>query len=57
VLYVSGNELIEDIIRKNSEHIMRETLTLDIRFGEEEESQEANINGEKLMMGAKVAAK
>ena len=57
VLFVSGNEMIEDIIRKNSEHIMRETLTLDIRFGEEEESQEANINGEKLMMGAKVSGK
>ena len=57
ILFVSGNDLIEDIIRRNSEHIMRETLTLDIRFGEEEESQEANINGEKLMMGAKVAAK
>ncbi|ETA80809.1 isoleucine--tRNA ligase [Youngiibacter fragilis] len=57
ILFVSGNDLIEGIIRKNSEHIMKETLTLDIRFGEEEGSQEANINGEKLMMGAKVAAK
>jgi isoleucyl-tRNA synthetase len=55
-LFVKGNEAIEEIVKRNQDHIMKETLTAAVRFGEEHESQEANINGEKVLLGAKVTA-
>ena len=55
-LYVSGNEMLEKIIKENEEIIKKETLTLDLIIRENDKaSTEYNINGEKLNIGVEVA--
>ena len=49
-LYVSGNEKIENIVRKFEDTIKAETLTLEVVYGDETHTgyTEVNINGEAL---------
>ena len=55
-LYVSGNKMLEDIIKENEEYIKKETLTLDLIIREKMECCiECNINGEKLNIAVEVA--
>lgn len=55
-LYVSGNKMLEDIIKENEEIIKKETLTLDLIIRESmKDSTEYNINGEKLNIEVEVA--
>lgn len=55
-LYVSGNEMLEEIIKENEEIIKKETLTLDLIIRESDKaSTEYNINGEKINIGVEVA--
>ncbi|NLP27675.1 MAG: isoleucine--tRNA ligase [Clostridia bacterium] len=53
-LYVAGNEMLEAVIKKFQEIIMKETLTVDIIFNSEKANKEYNINGEKLNMAVEV---
>ena len=53
-LYVSGNETLENVIKKNEELIKKETLAVDVFYNENKEYTECNINGEKLNMFVEV---
>ena len=54
-LYVSGNEMLENVIRTNDELIKHDTLTLDIVYGiERQDYVETNINGEILNIDVEV---
>ena len=55
-LYISGNKMLEEIVKENEEVIKKETLTLDLIIRENQEHcTECNINGEKLNIGVEVA--
>jgi isoleucyl-tRNA synthetase len=47
-LYVTGNEMLEEIVRKFEEHIKRETLATAIAYNEAKEYNDFKINGENL---------
>ena len=47
-LYVTGNDMLEEIIEKNKEQIMKDTLTNEIVYGNSKEYTEVSINGENL---------
>ena len=49
-LYVSGNEMLEGVIKKFEDIIKRETLTEEVRYNEGTSMTEVTINGEKLQM-------
>ena len=49
-LYVSGDKTVIDVIKKNEEQIKKETLALNIKYDEDVEYTELNINGLKLNM-------
>ena len=54
-LYVSGNEVLESVIKANADLIMHDTLALDIVYGAERaEYTETNINGENLNIDVEV---
>lgn len=53
-LYVAGNELLENVVKKFETHIMRETLAAEVVYNAEREYSEANINGEKLQLAVEV---
>lgn len=53
-LYVSDNERLLDIIRKYEDHLMKETLTVEIHYDEPSDTEEFIINGESIQMGVKV---
>ena len=54
-LYVSGNVMLEDIIKKNADLIKHDTLTVNIKYNETRENYtETNINGEKLNLDVEV---
>ena len=54
-LYVSGNEMIENIIKANAELIMHDTLANEIVYkAERPEYTETNINGENLKIDVEV---
>lgn len=53
-LYVSDNERLLDIIRKYEDHLMKETLTVEIHYDEPFDTEEFIINGESIQMGVKV---
>ena len=54
-LYVSGNEMLENVIKANAELIKHDTLALDIVYGAERaEYTETNINGEALNIDVEV---
>ncbi len=50
-LYISGNSLIEAVVKKASDFISKETLSENISFEENASSQEINVNGEAVNMG------
>ena len=55
-LYVSGNKMLESVIKDNEEFIKKETLTLDLIIRDNMEgAEEFNINGEKLNIAVEVA--
>ena len=47
-LYVTGNEMLERVIEKNKEQIMKDTLTNEIVYGASKEYTDVSINGEEL---------
>ena len=54
-LYVSENEMLEELIKKFENDIKKETLTENIVFNEERETYtEVSVNGEKLMLDVEV---
>ena len=53
-LFVSGNDILINIINKYSDVIKRETLTQEIVINEDADYTETVINGEKLNMTVKV---
>ena len=54
-LYVSGNEMLEKVIKQNEELIKHDTLTLEVVYNKERnEYTETNINGEKLNIDVEV---
>lgn len=53
-LYVSGNEMIENIVKKFENNIKKETLSVNVFYNEQIQYTECNINGEKLNMAVEV---
>lgn len=53
-LYVTGNEKLENVVKKFESHIMKETLAAEVVYNAEREYNEANINGEKLELAVEV---
>lgn len=53
-LYVFGNTMLEEVLKKNREAIMKDTLTLEMKFEETENAVETNINGETLNIKVEV---
>ena len=54
-LYVSGNEMLENVIKQNAELIKHDTLALDIVYdAERADYTETNINGEDLKIDVEV---
>ena len=54
-LYVSGNEMLENVIKQNAELIKHDTLALDIIYdAERADYTETNINGENLKLDVEV---
>ena len=54
-LYVSGNKMLEDVVKKNSKLIAHDTLALDIIYDKERDSYtKTNINGEDLDIDVEV---
>lgn len=49
-IYVSGNEMLENIIRKFEEQIARDTLAVEIVYNADSNYQEVKINGENLSL-------
>ena len=54
-LYVSGNEMLENVIKQNAELIKHDTLALEIVYdAERSDYTETNINGENLKLDVEV---
>ena len=54
-LYVSGNEMLENVIKQNAELIKHDTLALNIVYdAERADYTETNINGEELKIDVEV---
>ena len=49
-LYVSGNDMLLDVIKKFESTIKKETLTEEVLYNEEADYTETVINGETLKM-------
>ena len=49
-LHVSGNEMLENIIKKFEEQIKRDTLAIEIVYNSEKATTEVKVNGEKLLL-------
>jgi len=55
-LYITGNELLENVIKDNTDLIKHDTLALDIVYNKERNGYlETNINGELLKIDVEVA--
>ena len=55
-LYVSGNEILEKVIKENSELIKHDTLAIEIIYNENRKDYiETNINGEVLNIDVEIA--
>ncbi|ERI94892.1 isoleucine--tRNA ligase [Clostridiales bacterium oral taxon 876 str. F0540] len=54
ILYVTGNKMLEDVVEKFENHIMKETLAIEVVYNAAREYSEANINGEKLNLAVEV---
>ena len=54
-LFVGGNELIENVIKKHEEEIKSETLALTVKYNEDrKEYVDTNINGEHINLDVEV---
>ncbi len=54
-LYLSGNEMLENVVKENEELIKHDTLALEIVYNAEKESMtKTNINGEELDVDVEV---
>jgi len=54
-LYVSGNEMLEKVVKQNEEVIKHDTLAVEVVYGADRETYtETNINGEKLNIDVEV---
>ncbi|MCY6959220.1 isoleucine--tRNA ligase [Clostridium brassicae] len=49
-LYVAGNEVLEEVIRKFESHIMNETLSVEVAYDLEKDYNDYKINGEQLQI-------
>lgn len=47
-LYVTGNQMLEEIVKKFEEHIKKETLAAEVAYNEAKEYNDFKINGENL---------
>ena len=56
-LYVSGNKMLETVIKKNADIIKHDTLALEIMYDKQRENYtDTNINGEELKIDVEVVA-
>ena len=54
-LYINGNEMLEDVVKKNEELIKHDTLAVNIVYNKDRNTYvETNINGEKLDIDVEV---
>ena len=54
-LYLSGNEMLENVVKENEELIKHDTLALEIVYNAEKENMtKTNINGEELDVDVEV---
>ena len=54
-LYITENQMLEDIIKKNEELIKHDTLAVEVIYNKDRESYiDTNINGEKLKIDVEV---
>jgi len=53
-LYVANNSMLEEIVKKFASDIMKETLTVNIFYGEAREYVNNKINGEELNIAVEV---
>ena len=53
-LYVAGNPMLEEIVKRFSEFIQQETLAVSVVYNADREYTECNINGEKLKIAVEV---
>lgn len=49
-IYVTGNEILEGVIKKFQEQIMKDTLAVEVVYGAETQYTEVKINGENLSL-------
>ena len=54
ILYVAGNEMLENVVERFEAHIMRETLTIEVVYNGAREYTETAVNGEKLNLAVEV---
>ena len=54
-LYISGNALIESVVKKHEEEIKSETLALEVKYNESRDTYtDTNINGEHINIDVEV---
>lgn len=53
-LYVSGNEMLETVVRKFEDYIKKETLAVDVVYNAEREYNECSINGVSFNLAVEV---
>ena len=55
-LYVSGNDMLEEVVKKYADEIKRETLALSIEYNKQRDTYiDTNINGEHMNLDVEVA--
>ena len=55
-LYLSGNDMLEEVVKKYADEIKRETLALNIEYnGKRDTYTDTNINGEHMNLDVEVA--
>ena len=55
-LYVSGNDMLEEVVKKYADEIKRETLALNIEYNTKRDTYtDTNINGEHMNLDVEVA--
>ena len=55
-LYVSGNDMLEEVVKKYADEIKRETLALNIEYNRKRDTYtDTNINGEHMNLDVEVA--
>ena len=53
-LYVTGNEMLEGVVKKFQDAIMRDTLSVEVCYGADVAYTECSVNGEKLNLAVEV---